>query len=134
MTKIPAIVDEIIETDYAKNNVGRAFAVDKIKKNFRLYVEKGGLYTVIGKIMVIFRPSKDGVVEFHTVNGGSGEDLTKGLAEFLRKLKGKVKFAVTYYDNPKINDMAKYSPVPAIVDQVDEGQDRMYKMTFDLRS
>ena len=81
MTKIPAIVDEIIETDYAKNNVGRAFAVDKVKKNFRLYVEKGGLYTVIGKIMVIFRPSKDGVVEFHTVNGGSGEDLTKGLAD-----------------------------------------------------
>jgi len=128
-----ANIAQIIDADNAKNNAGRNISIDKVKQNFDMYVKQGGLHTVIGKVLIIFRPLQDGTIEFHTVNGGSGEDLTTSLTEFLTKLRGKVKGAVTHYDNPKINELAKYSPVPANVKKIDQGIDRTYEMTFDLK-
>ena len=84
-------------------------------------------------VIIRFCKSDDVTVAFHCMNAGSGADLTNAINSLLKSLPEQFTRAVTYYDNPRINELSKYSYFPTVVTKIDGGTDRTYEMSFDLR-
>lgn len=122
----------IVETDFNKNHRGRSYDCAFAFGTFQKYIDLGLLYFTTDTVLIVYNV-KNGVVEFHCVNGGSGSDLTHAINGLLEQLADSFEWAVTYYDNPRINELAKFSKYPVTVKKVDEGEDRTYEMSFDLR-
>ena len=122
----------IVETDFRKNHQGRSYDCALALDAFQKYIDLGLLYFTTDSVLIIYNV-KNGVVEFHCVNGGTGADLTEAINEFLTQKADELARAVTYYDNPRINELVKFSKYPATVKKIDEGEDRTFEMSFDLR-
>lgn len=122
----------IVEKDFRKNHQGRSYDCALALDAFQKYIDLGLLYFTTDSVLIIYNV-KNGVVEFHCVNGGTGADLTDAINTFLTQKAEELARAVTYYDNPRINELVKFSKYPAEVKKIDEGEDRTYEMSFDLR-
>ena len=127
------LFDAIIRADHQKNHSDREYDADYVLKAFGLYVQMGGQYFQQGNVVIVLRES-DGVLEFHCLNGGDGRDLTGAINAMLDKYRTSFHRAVTYYDNPRINELIRYSKFPAYWERVDMGVDATYRMSFDMRS
>ena len=68
-----------------------------------------------------------------SLNAGSGADLTNAINSLLKSLPKQFITGVTYYDNPRINELAKFSYFPATIERIDGGKFKTYKMSFDLK-
>lgn len=123
---------QIFDADFAKNHQGREYGLEEAKQKFKKYIDSNKPYYVSHNIIVIWRDQGQKIVEFHTINGGDSQDLIMGLTDFLNVMSKKFNHAITYYDNPAINELAKHSPYPTHVKKVDRGVDRTYAMVFDL--
>lgn len=123
----------IISGDYAKNHRGREYTLEKAKATFLEYVKQGMKYLLTKNTIIIYSPKKNKTVEFHAINAGNKQDLISAVNNLLEKVKGKFDKAVTYYDNPAINDLANFPIVKGAVNKIDGGLDRTYEMSFDLR-
>jgi hypothetical protein len=124
---------EIIAGDYAKNHRGREYSLESVKDTFLEYVKQGMKYLLTKNTIIIYSPKKNKTVEFHAINAGNKQDLISAVNNLLEKVKGKFDKAVTYYDNPAINDLANFPIVKGAVKKIDGGLDRTYEMSFDLR-
>jgi hypothetical protein len=124
---------EIIAGDYAKNHRGREYSLENAKNTFLEYVKKGMKYLLTKNAMIIYFSVNEKTVEFHAINAGNKADLLTAVNNLFTKVKGKFDKAVTYYDNPAINDLAKLVIVKGTVKKIDGGLDRTYEMSFDLR-
>lgn len=122
----------IVETDFRKNHQGRSYDCAFALNAFQKYIDMGLMYFTTETVMIVYNV-KNGVVEFHCVNGGTGADLTEAINTFLTQKADELSRAVTYYDNPRINELVKFSKYPATIKKIDEGEDRTYEMSFDLR-
>ena len=122
----------IVDADFAKNHNGRSYDCAFAHNVFRKYIDTG-LPSVNTESVLIIYNDRAGVIEFHCVNGGSGEDLTTAINDFLTQCSRDYDRAVTYYDNPRINELVRFSKYPATIAQIDGGEDRTYEMSFDLR-
>ena len=125
-------LSRIVYTDFNKNHQGRSYDCAFAHNAFRKYLDIGLPSFHTDDVLILFR-DLGGVIEFHCVNGGTGEDLTTAINGFLTECSRDYEKAVTYYDNPRINDLAKYSKYPTEIKKIDEGEDRTYEMSFDLR-
>ena len=123
---------QIIEVDFNRHHLGREYTLEQTIEAYEKYVELG-LGVVVANNVALNYSAKDSTVEFHCMNAGSGADLTKSINDFLKSVSDKYDRAVTYYDNPRINDLVKYSYFPAKVTQIDAGLDKTYELSFDLR-
>lgn len=83
-------------------------------------------------VLIRFSRQDDKTLEFHCMNAGSGKDLTNAINSLLKSVADQFERAVTYYDNPRISELAKYSYFPTTVRKIDEGVYRTYGMYFDL--
>jgi hypothetical protein len=131
MMRLKAI-SRIIKADCSKNYPNRPADPESVILDFEKYAKNGGAYFSTENVIIVLKYLGDDCVEFLCMNGGSG----KAINTMLLKLaaSGSYSRAVTYYDNPRINDLAKYSKFPAEVKKVDLGEDRTYEMSIDLRS
>ena len=124
---------DIIDNDYEKNHKGRSYSKEFVHDNFNKFIMNGGKIFKHEKSMFILRPWNDAVVEFHSINGGNSNDLLNGVNDLLKNLSNKFQFAVTYYDNPHVNNLIPKSNFPAKVSKIDQGEDKTFEAVFDLR-
>lgn len=122
----------IVEADFSKNHQGRSYDCAFAHHAFREYIDLELPAFSTDSVLIIYN-DRCGVIEFHCVNGGTGEDLTTAINHFLTECSRDYERAVTYYDNPRINELVKYSKYPATIQKIDDGEDRTYEMSFDLR-
>jgi hypothetical protein len=123
----------IIAGDYAKNHRGREYTLQDAKNTFLEYVKQGMKYLLTKNTIILYSENKDKTVEFHAINAGNKQDLITAVNNLLAKVKEKFDKAVTYYDNPAINDLASMPIVKGTVKKIDGGLDKTYEMSFDLR-
>lgn len=125
---------EIIQRDINKNYPDRDISASSAILDFEKYKLNGGAYFSTATTIIILKYVGDSTIEFHTMNGGTGKDLTEAVNLMARKLSAKYDKVVTYYDNSRISELVKYSEFPASVKQIDDGLDRTYELTIELRS
>ena len=125
---------EIITADYQNNHQGREYSLQHSLDSFEKYVQHGGKYFVSGNTIFLIEPKANGVVEFHTINGGDGKDLSRGINHLLKEASQYFIKAITYYDNPRINDLLSHSQFKHTVKKINQGLDKTYELVFDLRS
>ena len=121
---------DIATVNFQKNYQGRSFDVEYAYDFLEKY--QGPLFST-DYVLIRYEQVDDSTVEFHCMNAGGGKDLTEAINELLQSLATRYTRAVTYYDNPKINDLVPYSYFPTSVEKIDDGIDRTYEMRFDLR-
>jgi len=125
--------DQILNNDFAKNHQGREYTLDQAKQAFANHVARGGSVYQHTHSMFVLKPTTPGTVEFHSINGGTGQHLVQGVNDMLTALKPHAHTAVTHFDNPKVVGLLKHSAHPHTVEQVNGGQDKTYRATFRLR-
>lgn len=123
----------ILEIDFARHHQDREYTLEQAKNALLKYIELGLGLHVAENVAIQHKSDDNHTVEFHCINAGSGADLTKAINDFLKSVSDQYARAVTYYDNPRINDLANYSYYPCTVIQIDGGLDRTYEMSFNLR-
>ena len=125
-------VQEILAADLSKNYSNKSFTtkqyydgmMESLKGSFKLYREDNTLF--------ITHDVDDGV-EFHAMNGEKSEQLIKNCNAFFDKMSEKgYKYAVTYYDNPKITTLLVHSKYPYESEKIDDGEYRTYKFLVRL--
>lgn len=125
-------LSRVVVADLRKNYEGRGFDRASVQLAFEEYIRRGLPYFCVDSVLIVYNVADD-AVEFHCVNGGTGADLTAAINDFLTVQSSNFDRAVTYYDNPRINELIKFSKFPAQVKRIDGGEDRTYEMSFDLR-
>ena len=123
----------ILRIDFESNHQGREYDFNFIKKAVRLWKASGGTIFCAPLVMFIVQEQAPTVAEFHSVNGGTARDLTAGVEMLLKALAPHYDSAVTYYDNPRVNDLLKHVSYVTSFSRIDEGQDRTFEATFILR-
>jgi len=126
-------VREIISTDYQKNHQGREYSLDrvfKVFKNLELVDYSASKYH---HVVIVHTPVDQDTIEFHCTNGGSAEDLISAVNQFNKEMSKDYQWSVTYYDNPKINDLLSHSYCPSEFTKIDRGIDNTYEAKFRIR-
>lgn len=124
-------VISILTSDFHKNHQGRVYSLDGVLSMFEKYTAIGGKYFIADNVIIVYQDNS-GVCEFHCFSGGSGKDLTDAINTFLSTMRVEYGRAVTYYDNPRVNDISRYCIFPTTIRKIDDGEDRMYEMVFVL--
>jgi hypothetical protein len=134
MSEIKTLLD-IVAADHAKHYADGPMSAEEAQKQFLLYVAQGSIYYYTGKTIFIVSEAKGmpDTMEFHSMNAGGLKDLVQGIEEMLDHAKRRFRNAVTYYDNPELNNLGKFFKYPITFAKIDEGADRTYSATFHLR-
>ena len=126
-------IDQIIIKDYQQNNPNPSESLDDVLRAFVAYANAGGLYFVTDRVLIVYAFTAQRVCVFHCCNGGNGTDLTNAVNAFLDSVQGQCDHAATFYDNPAINDLVKYTKYPGIVQLANGGRDHTYALTFHFK-
>jgi hypothetical protein len=129
----PEEFNRILEVDFAANHQGREYDFDFTQKAMRLWRESGGMIFCAPKVMFVVQEKSPDSAEFHSVNGGSGRDLSVAVNMLLAALTPFYTFAFTYYDNPKVNELLRWANCPTSFQRIDGGVDLTFEATFYLR-
>lgn len=129
----PMSEEEIIANDYAKNHQGREYTQEEAMQSFNNWIAQGGEVYKAPQAMFLYKPIDSKGIEFHSVNGGNAGSLVNGVNEFLSSLQGQYPVAVTYYDNPQINNLLEQAAFPVEYKKIDQGQDKTYAAVFMLQ-
>lgn len=125
----------IIEADYLKNHQGREYSCAQVKSIMDKWVAMGKFLFCAKGVFFMGEEGEDpDTFEFHSCNGGEGRDLTEGINRLLESLAPHYQLAVTFYDNPRVSELARFIKYPSTVTRIDEGQDRTFAMHFNLRT
>jgi hypothetical protein len=97
--------EEILEVD-AKRNHPPGTTVEDLITNINDELREGGDIVQEGNVLIVYRAIKPGVVEHHSFNADTPENLLKANEALWRMLKkAGVEIATTTYSNPKINNL-----------------------------
>lgn len=97
--------DEILEVD-AKRNHPFGTEVGELIAFINEELQEGGDIVQEGNVLIVFRAVAPGVVEHHSFNADTPQNLIKAHVELWEMLKqAGTKIAKTSYENPKINDL-----------------------------
>lgn len=125
---------DIVTADVQNNHKGRDLGVKEAIKTYDKWVKGGGKVFKTDKVRILYTALLKKGVEFHCINGGNANDLIDAVNSFLQSLIGQFPVAVTYYDNPAINELLKHATVHAHFEKIDEGVDKTYAAVFILRN
>lgn len=131
--QIDTEIENIIKTDYQKNHQGRNYSVDTVLDIFNRLEETKYSTRKYGKVIVVYKPFNANTVEFHCTNGGGPADIIEAVNQFNTEMKDSYIWSVTFYDNPKINELLKHSVCPSDFTKIDRGVDKTYMAKFRLR-
>lgn len=124
---------EIIEKDLAKNYKGRGVTLAQSVASVKDRIDEGEKPYRAGNTIFMTKDLGDGGVEWHTINPEPSAQLVKNATAYFLQLQGEgYKYATTYYDNPRINDLITQTIFPAEIQRVNEGQDRTYRSVVRL--
>jgi len=124
-------IEEIISVDMKNYPSGHHTIEDAINKTNSYIIEGKEIYRH-GNTFFVTHEIDDGI-EYHSVNAEKGLDLVRNVNSFLQELHEQgYKFAVTYYDNPKILKLVEMFVFPQETVRIDDGQFRTYKTTARL--
>lgn len=129
----PMSDEQIITADFEKNHQGREYTLDQAMQSYQDWQAQGGEVYKSNDVLVLFKPIDGKGVEFHCINGGDAGSLVTAVNEFLTSLQGQYPVAVTYYDNPAINDLLDQAAFPVEFKQVNQGQERTFAAVFMLQ-
>jgi hypothetical protein len=100
---------------------------------FKTFVESAGTVMKTEKCMYMCTDEGDGLLEFHCMNAGTGKDLVEGLNQLLEYAAKHYTKAVTFYDNDKVNVLAKHAHFKTEISKIDGGTDKTYRMYLNLQ-
>ena len=126
-------IHHIVDVDFEKNHQGREYDLKYAHQMVDDYITSGNKLFITDKVLIRCEPLLDNTVKFHCMNAGNGADLTSAVNDLMKVLSTRYSWAVTYYDNPRINDLVKYVNFSTLITKIDEGVDKTYEMKFDLR-
>jgi hypothetical protein len=129
----PQELRTIAEKDCARNYSGSGHTVEELLAAVQEWKESGYPIGFYEDIIFIGRSVGGSVFEFHSMNGGTLRDLIRGTRMLLEDAASRYNFAVTYYNNPRVEGFAKHFHYPFRTAEVCQGPDRRYATTFDLR-
>jgi len=97
--------EEILEVD-AKRNHPPGTTVEDLITSINDELREGGDIVQEGNVLIVYRAIKPGVVEHHSFNADTPQNLLKANEALWRMLKkAGVEIATTTYSNPKINSL-----------------------------
>ena len=131
--QIDTEIENIIKTDYQKNHQGRNYSVDAVLDIFDNIEQTKYSTRRYGKVIVVYKPFNATTVEFHCTNGGNSKDIIEAVNQFNKEMVDSYIWSVTFYDNPKINELLKHSFCPSDFTKIDKGVDKTYMAKFSLR-
>jgi hypothetical protein len=131
--QIDTELEQIIKTDYQKHHQGRDYTVDTVLEVWSNMEKANYFFRVYGPVAIVHKPYSEDTVEFHCTNSGSAEDLVRAVNEFNKEMSVRYVHSVTFYDNPKINELLKYAQCPNEFAKIDRGIDKTYEAKFRLR-
>lgn len=98
-------LEELLAED-TKRHYPRGTEVGEVFSYFNDQVRAGGEVIRQGNSVIVFRPIAEGVVEHHSFNADSTQNLVDFHKKFWRMLdKAGAKMATTTYENPKISKL-----------------------------
>jgi len=127
-------LEQIIRKDYQKNHQGREYSLDTVVKVWQNLESVDYHARRYGLVAIVYKPYSDDTVEFHCTNSGRAGDLIKAVNEFNKEMTESYSHSVTFYDNPKINELLMHSYCPSEFTRIDQGIDKTYQAKFRLRS
>lgn len=134
MLNIDREVRDIIKADYQKNHSGREYSVNTVLKIFDNLEKVKYSANRYGSVVIVHTPYDQDTIEFHCTNGGDTKDLIEAVNQFNKEMSEVYTWSVTFYDNPKINELLKHSFCPSEFKKIDKGIDETYEAKFRLRS
>ena len=97
--------NEILEID-AKRNHPPGTSAGNLKADINDELRQGGDIVQEGNVLIVYRAVEPGVVEHHSFNADTPQNLLKANMALWRMLKKSgAKIARTEYQNPKINEL-----------------------------
>lgn len=97
--------DEILEID-AKRNHPPGTLAGNLRADINDELRQGGDIVQQGNVLIVFRAVEPGVVEHHSFNADTPQNLLEANKALWRMLKkAGAKIARTQYTNPKINEL-----------------------------
>lgn len=130
----PEALSEIVQADWERNLSQSAYTPAYLLNALQSWIASGSTVCYNQKVILLGISRPDGIFEFHTVNGGTVRNLLRVMREFLTVLADTVAFAGTWYDNPRIGEIAPHLHFPYVTRRVDEGVDKTFSTIFTLRS
>lgn len=98
-------LDELIRED-VKRHYPPETDVREVFTMFNKEIKGGAQVVRQGDSIIVYKPIEKGVIEHHSFNADSTQNLVDLHKKFWRMLaKAGVKMATTTYDNPKISDL-----------------------------
>ena len=124
---------EILRKDLAKNYQGSGLDLADAAFSFQARIDDGETPYRSGNTLFMTKEIEDEGVEWHTINPEHSAQLVKNATGYFLMLREKgYLYAMTYYDNPKINDLITQTIFPVEIQKVNEGQDRTYRSVVRL--
>jgi hypothetical protein len=132
-------VKSIIKADYERNHGGRDYSLEEYTNNVSRYLTNLGRAVISSNVIIIWDRLTTQDIEFHTINGGTPEQLVHEVVKQLELWSIDNKSACTYYDNPDISALVElqsshYPHLKYTIKKVDLGEDMTYCLTFHLEN
>jgi hypothetical protein len=127
-------LEQIIRKDYENNHQGREYSLDTVLTVWKNLEQVDYCARRYGPVAIVYKPYSDDTVEFHCTNSGNALDLTGAVSEFNREMSKDYFWSITFYDNPRINELLKHVVYPSEFTKIDRGIDKTYQAKFRLRS
>jgi len=124
-------IRQILSEDLAKNYAGFAVTVDDYFNGLMNAPKTGNFVVRQGDTLILSKKIKKNGIEFHCINGERAKDLVINVQKYLDDLKESgYDYAVTFYDNPRINDLIVQFTYPSEIKKIDDGLFRTYEATL----
>lgn len=124
-------IRQILSEDLAKNYAGFAVTVDAYFDGLMNSPKTGNFVVRQGDTLILTKKIENNGIEFHCINGERAKDLVANVQKYLDDLKAQgYDYAVTFYDNPRINELIAQLTYPSEIVKIDDGLFRTYQATM----
>lgn len=124
-------IRQILSEDLAKNYAGFAVTVDAYFDGLMNSPKTGNFVVRQGDTLILTKKIENNGIEFHCINGERAKDLVANVQKYLNDLKAQgYDYAVTFYDNPRINELIAQLTYPSEIVKIDDGLFRTYQATM----
>lgn len=124
-------IRQILSEDLAKNYAGFAVTVDAYFDGLMNSPKTGNFVVRQGDTLILTKQIENNGIEFHCINGERAKDLVANVQKYLDDLKAQgFDYAVTFYDNPRINELIAQLTHPSEIVKIDDGLFRTYQATM----
>lgn len=124
-------IRQILSEDLAKNYAGFAVTVDAYFDGLMNSPKTGNFVVRQGDTLILTKKIENNGIEFHCINGERAKDLVANVQKYLDDLKAQgYDYAVTFYDNPRINELIAQLTCPSEIVKIDDGLFRTYQATM----